>query len=496
MRKFFAIPIIALLALVLPGCGDDSKSAKRELVMFCAAGMKEPVSAIAKQYEAEYGVPVRLQFGGSGTLLTSLEITGADIYLAADTSYTDLARKKGLLAETMPVAVMRAGFGVPKGNPKGITKLAQVQDKSLRFGIGNPEAASVGKFTEKILSEQGFWEGFEPVVQFPTVIELANAMKLGTVDAVIIWDAVAQQYPEIDFVNLPEFDAEEKHITVGILKDSEQPTEALRFCRYLTARDKGLVIFAEDGYAVSDGDEWAEHPEVVLFSGAMLRPAIEETIERFQEREGVTITPVFNGCGVLVSQMKAGQNPDAYFSCDISFMKMVEERFSESTLVTANDMVILVEKGNPKQVNSLEDLLKEGVHVGVTNPEKSALGALTKDLLVAVDLYQKLIDSGNLMDGAATGDFLVNQVRAASLDAVIVYRSNALSNIGTETDCDLIEIDHPEAVAEQPYAIGKGSKHRQLLQRFFEACVSEQGKQAFLQYGFRWELDKAAAKAN
>ena len=490
--------LFAACAALVVGCGGndsgDGRSAtdgETELVMFCAAGMKKPVTKIAEQYEAEHGVPVTLRFDGSGTLLTTLEIAAGDIYLAADSSYTDIAREKGLLAETMPVAIMRAGFGVPKGNPKGITKSSQVQDQALSFGICNPDAASVGKFTRKILSQHKLWEGFDPTVQFPTVTELANALKLGTVDAVIMWDAVAHQYDEIDFVNLPEFDTEEKDITVGVLKDSKQATEALRFCRYLTARDKGLKVFAEDGYEAVEGDEWAEHPDVLLFSGSMLRPAIEKTIDRFEEREGVTITPVYNGCGVLVSQMKAGANPDGYFSCDVAFMEMVQDRFSESTLVTANEMVILVEKGNPKQVNSLEDLLKPGVHVGLSHPEKSALGALTKSLLGAVGMYQKLLDSGNVMDGAATGDFLVNQVRAASLDAVIVYRSNAMSNKATETDCDLVEIDHPEAVAEQPYAVGKGSKHRHLLQRFFDACVSEQGKKGFLEYGFRWELEKA-----
>jgi hypothetical protein len=58
------------------------------------------------------------------------------------------------------------------------------------------------------------------------------------------------------------------------------------------------------------------------------------------------------------------------------------------------------------------------------------------------------------------------------------------------------EIDHPEAIAEQPYAVGKGSKHRHLLQRFFDACVSEQGKEGFLEYGFRWELENEKAKAD
>ena len=78
----------------------------------------------------------------------------------------------------------------------------------------HPEAASIGKFTKKVLDQHGLWEGFEPTVLFPTVNEIANAAKLGTIDAGIVWDAIAAQYSELDFVALPEFDAEVGSINV------------------------------------------------------------------------------------------------------------------------------------------------------------------------------------------------------------------------------------------------------------------------------------------
>ena len=62
----------------------------------------------------------------------------------------------------------------------------------------------------------------------------------------------------------------------------------------------------------------------------MLRPAIEQTITAFEEREGVRVPRVYNGCGILVAQMKAGQVPDAYFACDVEFMKQVQALFPDS----------------------------------------------------------------------------------------------------------------------------------------------------------------------
>ena len=59
---------------------------KPSLLVYCAAGIKAPVEAIALAYEKEFGVKVQLQYGGSGTLLSNLRVakTG-DLFVAADT---------------------------------------------------------------------------------------------------------------------------------------------------------------------------------------------------------------------------------------------------------------------------------------------------------------------------------------------------------------------------------------------------------------------------
>ena len=56
-----------------------------------------------------------------------------------------------------------------------------------------------------------------------------------------------------------------------------------------------------------------------------------------------------------------GKSPDAYFACDVSFMKQVHDLFLEATPVSTNQLVILVPKGNPHQIHSLNDLGKPGL---------------------------------------------------------------------------------------------------------------------------------------
>ena len=63
--------------------------------------------------------------------------------------------------------------------------------------------------------------------------------------------------------------------------------------------------------------------ELLVYAGSMFPPAIEETIKEFEKRERVTGMCVYNGCGILVGQMKV-KKPDLFFACDARFMGDVE----------------------------------------------------------------------------------------------------------------------------------------------------------------------------
>jgi molybdate transport system substrate-binding protein len=338
-----AVVVLVLLLAVRPRSERSGREMHRPLILYCAAGLKPPAEAIARLYEKSFGVPIQLQYGGSGTLLSNLRVAGkGDLFLAADESYIWMARSNHLVQETLPLASMRPVIAVQKGNPQEVRSIADLAN--VEVGLANPDAAAIGKITRELLRKTGQWDGLEKRARVfkPTVNDVANDVKLRTVDAGIIWDTTVRQYPELEFVTVPEFSSAEQRIAIGVLTASEQPTEALRFARYLGARDQGLREFARQGYQPVVGDTWAVTPEVVLYSGGVNRVAIEETLERFEQREGVRITRVYNGCGILVSQMKSGQRPDAYFACDTSFMREVTDIFDAPTNVSETGLGVLL----------------------------------------------------------------------------------------------------------------------------------------------------------
>ncbi|MDB5174994.1 MAG: putative binding protein precursor [Phycisphaerales bacterium] len=463
-----------------------TNSSADPLVVYCAAGIKIPFEEAAREYEQAYGVAVQAQFGGSGTQLSNAEASHiGDLFMPVDDSYIQLARKKGLLDEALPLATTHPVLAVRKGNPKGLHSLDDVLRPDVKLAQANPDAAGIGKLTKAALEKAGLWEKVKGQIAVfkPTVNDVANDVKIGSVDGGFIWDTTVLLYPELEGVEIPAFNGVETKITVGVLKSSKQPAAALRFARYLAARDKGLKAFERHGFHVVEGDLWSDAPEIRLLAGAMLRPAIEETISAFEQREGCRVTRVYNGCGILVAQMKAGERPDAYFACDSSFMRQVNDLFLDQAEVSTNRLVIVVPKGNPHAISTLKDLTKPGVRVGVGHEKQCALGALTQKTFDQSGLREAV--SPNIVVQSPTGDMLVNALRTGSLDAVVAYVSNTTT---AKNEVETIPIDVPCAIATQPLAVGRESKQKYITGRLLDALESKQSKDRFESQGFAWTL--------
>ncbi len=460
-------------------------AAVRPLLVYCAAGLKVPVEAAAHDYEQEFGIPVQLQFGGSGTLLNNFKIARrGDVFLSADGSFMEMARSNHLLAEVIPIARITPVIAVPRGNPRGLTGVADLLRPEVRVALANPEATAIGVATRQSLTHTGQWAPLaaRATVFKPTVNEVANDVKLGSVDAGIVWDATIRQYPELAAVTAPEFADFSSEVAAGVLSFCDQPRAALRFTRFLTARDRGLRRFAEAGYRVAVGDLWGLEPEVLLYSGAVNRVAIETTLTEFEQREGAHVTRVYNGCGILTAQIRAGQKPDAYFACDVSFMDTVTNDFRPAVVLSETPMVLLVKKGNPSKITGLADLARPGLKVGLAHEQQSALGALTARLLKNAGLYERVI--ANVSVQSPTGDLLLNQLRSGALDVTLVYAANASQ---VRDSLETIELHEPGSIAIQPYAVGRNSDHAQLMGRLLDTLQAAASRTRFEQAGFHWK---------
>ncbi len=461
------------------------------LEVYCAETMRESLTAIKTEYEKEFGQEVILHFGASQAILVNLEFNKkGDLFIPADESFIEIARKKNLITTVDDLARMNPVVIVRRGYAKEIATWDDLIAPGIRLGLANTETTAIGKLLKNKLSADKRWDGIAARVTTYAgdISAVRNNVVLGTVDAGIVWDMIAEQVKDkVKIVRLKELEKAGGLAQIALANTSKQPNAARRFARFIRAKDRGAVHLKNAGFTkVYDGHAMDERPELTVYAGSMLQPALKQSLIEFEEREHVKIITVYNGCGILVSQMKTGEKalPDVYFACDVSFMKDVQSHFTEPTNVSTNQLMIVVKKGNPHDVKKLTDLGKTGLRVGVGHEHQCALGKLTKETFIRTGTYAKIMK--NIVEEAPTGDLLINQLRVGSLDAVVAYRSNMY---GFEAELEGTPITGiPCATPSQPIAISKNSAHPQLSKHLMEYLSTAQSRGRFEELGFGWEL--------
>jgi molybdenum ABC transporter molybdate-binding protein len=501
--------IVLLLLLKIGGPGIEADTNK--ILVYCAAGLREPVERIAQQYEREFGVKVDLQYGGSNTLLSQLEIdkfSPVDLYIAADDFYVQAARTKGLAAEIMSIADMRPVVAVRRDSPHRIETLDDLLQEDVILAAANPDQAAIGRAVRQRLEaipvgDTNRWAQVERHITQqgrgvfkPTVNDVASDVKLGSAVAGIVWDSTVAMplfRDELRAVVLPEFEGEPTRVMLCVLNSSRQPTAALKFGRYLTACDRGLPVFQEFGLQPVEGDVWALRPEIRFFCGAVNRRSVEQLISDFEKREDVVVQTAYNGCGILTSQMKVieGQNtdqgfPDIYMACDTYYLENVKQWFQEAANISDTEIVLAVPKGSTK-IKQLADLVEPGIRVAVGEPDQCTIGALTRRLLVHAKLYDKLKQKqqqpGEVVVEKSSSALLVPDVVTSNVDVAVAYMTDVRANLDR---VDVVKIDSPLNIAIQPLSIAKTSLHKHLVRRLFRRIA--ESPEAFETAGFHFRL--------
>jgi molybdate transport system substrate-binding protein len=141
---------------------------------------------------------------------------------------------------------------VRKGNPENIRGVADLTREGLRLGFGDPEACAIGRVTTEILKRNNVntadLEQRNVVFRSLTVNELGVHIKAGKIDATIVWDAIAAQYPEEgEVVPIPKERNVISPVPVAVLRSSKYPKLAAAFQEFVVS-EEGRAIFAKHHY--------------------------------------------------------------------------------------------------------------------------------------------------------------------------------------------------------------------------------------------------------
>lgn len=224
----------------------------------------------------------------------------------------------------------------------------------------------------------------------------------------------------------------------------------------------------------------ASSESILVHAGAGLKAPLEEIGPAFTQKYGIAVQYNYGGAGTLVSQMNLTRKGDVFMpGSTVEFQTAKDQGLvTTSQLVAYHVPIIVVQKGNPKNITTLADFAQPGLKIALGDANATAIGkagakmfkklnitaAVEKNVVTRTPTINELTVIMNT--GQADAALLtLDQVDAAKMDAIVipVKDNNVLiTPIGTTT------------FAQNSAAADK----------FVAYVASDEGKAFFAKHGF------------
>lgn len=224
---------------------------------------------------------------------------------------------------------------------------------------------------------------------------------------------------------------------------------------------------------------------LTVFAAAGAKPALDDISKQYEEKYGTVVEVTYGGGGEVLSQMELDRSGDVYVAPEQSFMeKAVTKNLVMPETVTAIACmvpVIAVARDNPESINTLQDLARPGVKVGITRRETTLLGRYAPEIFEKAGLAEAI--GPNIITEAARPDSLLTMLVMGQVDAGILWNF-----YGVQSTEDIIVIylepDQLTGIGEMRVAVTAFTENEQEAQRFADFLSSPEGKQTFRVLGY------------
>jgi len=242
------------------------------------------------------------------------------------------------------------------------------------------------------------------------------------------------------------------------------------------------------GHTLSGNTASAAAPKkirLMAFVGSASKPPTQEAKTVFEKRHpNITIDMTFGGSGTLLTQMTLEKIGDIYMPGSDDYMDKAQKQkavIPETRKIVAYLVpTICVQHGNPKRINSLADMARPGVTVGLAQAGAVCLGDVSDEILKQAGLEEQV--KKNCLTYARSCEQTEQLLQLGEVDAIIgwdSFKSWAPDKI------DLVPIP-PKLVRVRnvPAAVAVYTKQRRAAEQFIAFLTSKEGRAIFSKHGY------------
>ena len=252
-RTIAYVCLAALLALAVAtaACGGDDRE---PLTVFAAASLADVLGPLGEQFEAEQGVDVRINFGGS-TMLAQVVRRGApvDVFISAGEGPMDHLESAQLLVDgsRTDLAGNSLVLVVPADSDLDISgPLDLLRDDVSRFSTADPRLSPAGVYTRQALQSMGLWDDLRPKRLLGANVRTALMYaRFGTADAAVVYASDAQAEDAVSVVwRFPADSHAPVRYPAAALARADNPDGAAKFIAFLRS-EEAQAAFRKHGFS-------------------------------------------------------------------------------------------------------------------------------------------------------------------------------------------------------------------------------------------------------
>ena len=244
----------------------------------------------------------------------------------------------------------------------------------------------------------------------------------------------------------------------------------------------------------------AEEPvELVVFAAASMTETLTEIADLYKEvAPNVTLVYNFDSSGTLKTQIQEGADCDVFISAAPKQMNQLDISKDESANpdrldfvlegtrvdLLENKVALAVPEGNPKNINSYDDLvagLKDGTVMLAMGNSDVPVGQYTQKIFTYYGLDEAKLASDGLISYGSNVKEVTSQIGEGAVDCGVIYSTDA-SSAGLEFVDEATKDMCGQVI--YPAAVTKDSKNKDEAKAFLEYLKSDESKAVFEKIGF------------
>ncbi len=220
--------------------------------------------------------------------------------------------------------------------------------------------------------------------------------------------------------------------------------------------------------------------ELHVLCGSSMRTPFEEIAKVFEEERRAKVVPDFGGSETLLPKILTGTQADI-FICHDPFEQKVKDagKYSSSVAVGYLRPVLLVKKGNPKGIKSVEDLAAKDVQIGIGDPRYSTCGEMFVKMLEGKGLKDRVMAHVKLQ--ARTHQEIASGLIVGPLDVAVAWNFVAVLD---QEKTEVVKTDEKYEEIRVTIVGLKDAAHPIMRDAFIETCGTKQAKAVFAKHGY------------